>query len=206
MQLHVTLTSPFARMVRIVILEKSLSDRVEIVSARTRKAESPYYTINPSGRVPFLICDDGGTLEESQLICRYLDHLDGPPVFNHPPGADGWESRRLEALARSLLDGLCVWGRELNRPQEDRSATIIEHERQRGRRMADLWETEIDNPLMRDPLNMAQITLICALQLDRRNPDFRWREDRPKLAQWADRLSERPSIRETEPPRATDSG
>ena len=189
-------------MVRIVILEKGLEDRVQVVPARTRKADSPYYAINPSGRVPFLICDDGGTLEESQLICRYLDHLDGKPVFDHPPGADGWESRRLEALARSLLDGLSVWVRELKRPVEDRSATIIEHERQRGRRMTDLWEAEIENPLMRGSFNMVQITLICALQLDLQNRDFEWQDDHPELAEWAENLGERPSIRQTLPPRA----
>lgn len=102
------------------------------------------------------------------MICAYLDDLDGSPVLAHPPGDAGWESRRLEALARSLLDGLCVWGRELYRPADERSPTIIEHERQRSRRMADIWETEIDNPHLRGRLNMAQITLVCALQLEAR--------------------------------------
>ncbi len=103
------------------------------------------------------------------MICAYLDNLDGSPLFEPPAEDAGWESRRLEALARSLLDGLCVWGRELYRPADERSPTIIEHERQRSRRMADIWETEIDNPHLRGPLNMAQITLVCALQLERRN-------------------------------------
>ena len=69
------------------------------------------------------------------MICAYLDSLDGSPAFAHPPGDAGWESRRLEALARSPLDGLCVWGRELYRPADERSPTIIEHERQRSRQI-----------------------------------------------------------------------
>ncbi len=36
MKLYVTPTSPFARMVRIVIMEKSLDRRVEIIRAQTR--------------------------------------------------------------------------------------------------------------------------------------------------------------------------
>ncbi len=104
------------------------------------------------------------------------------------------------ALARILLDGLCVWGRELYRPADERSPTIIEHERQRSRRMADIWETEIDNPRLRGPLNMAQITLVCALQLERRNPDIRWRPGHPKLSQWIDEIGKRPSIAATAPP------
>ncbi len=199
MKLYVTQTSPFARMIRIIVLEKGLGDRVEIIPAQTRKSDSPYYAINPSGRVPYLIREDGKTLEESQLICRYLDHLDGQPVFDHPSGDAGWESRRLEALARSMMDGLSVWVRELKRPVDDQSATIIEHERQRGIRMSDMWETEIDNPLMQGPLNMAQITLICALQLELQIPGFQWRSGRPKLTQWADRIGERAAVEQTLP-------
>ena len=59
MKLYVTPGSPYARMARIVVLEKNLADRVEIVAAQTRTANSPYYQINPSGRVPYLVRDDG---------------------------------------------------------------------------------------------------------------------------------------------------
>jgi glutathione S-transferase len=59
MQLYVTLTSPYARLARIVVIEKALEDRVEIVEAKTRTPDSPYYRINPSGRVPFLIAGGG---------------------------------------------------------------------------------------------------------------------------------------------------
>ncbi len=200
MKLYITPTSPYARMVRIVILEKGLEQSVEIIRGETRKTASPYYDVNASGRVPYLIRDDGIALEESQLICAYLDHLDGAPLFDHPSGDEGWESRRLEALARSLMDGLAVWGRELSRPEDERSATIIEHERQRSRRMADLWESEIAHPLMNGRLNMAQITLVCALQLERRNPDIQWRSGHPKLSEWTDKIAERTSIAETLPP------
>lgn len=187
-------------MVRIVILEKGLEDRVQIIPTETRKVDSPYYSINASGRVPYLICNDGIALEESQVICAYLDHLDGSPELDHAPGDQGWESRRLEALARSLMDGLCVWGRELNRPEYERSPTVIEHERARMRRMTDLWEHEIVHPQMSGQLSMAQITLICSLQLERRNPGIKWRSGHPKLSAWSERLGKRTSINETLPP------
>ncbi|TMH74435.1 MAG: glutathione S-transferase, partial [Betaproteobacteria bacterium] len=108
MKLYITPGSPYARMARIVVLEKGLERRVEIIAAQTRVADSPYYRINPSGRVPYLVRDDGVGLEESAVICAYLDHLDGTPAFDPPPGEQGWDARRLEALARSMLDGLAV--------------------------------------------------------------------------------------------------
>jgi len=199
MKLYITDTSPYARIARVVILEKGLESRVEIIAAQTRLAESPYYSINPSGRVPYLVRDDGVGLEESALICAYLDHLDGRPAFDLPAGDQAWEARRLEALARSMLDGLAVWGRELGRPEQERSPTVLLHEAHRSGRLADLWELEIDHSLMRGALNMAHITLACALGLDARNPNFRWRPGHPKLSDWFDDIAVRPSFAATAP-------
>ena len=79
MKLYVTYTSPYARLARIVVIEKTLEDRVEIVEAKTRTRDSPYYQINPSGRVPYLVDDAGNGVEDSALICAYLDSLDDKP-------------------------------------------------------------------------------------------------------------------------------
>jgi glutathione S-transferase len=187
-------------MTRIVVLEKGLEGRVEIVLARTRVADSPYYRINPSGRVPYLVRDDGLGMEESAVICAYLDRLDGKPVLDPPAGSDPWEARRVEGLARSLLDGLTVWLRELYRPENERSPPVIAHEIARSERLLDLWEMkEIAHPLLRGPLNMVQLTLACALGLEARNADFRWRAGRPKLTAWFERIAARPSFIATAP-------
>ena len=200
MKLYITPGSPYARIARIVVLEKGLESRVEVITAQTRLADSPYYRINPSGRVPYLICDDGAGLEESSVICAYLDHLDGHPAFDPPRGSLVWEARRLGALATSTLDGISVWGREITRPQNERSPTVIAHEAERSRRMANLWETEIDHPIMQGALNLAQLTLACALGLEARNPDLHWRPGHSKLCDWFGRIAARPSFTATAPP------
>lgn len=197
MKLYVTPGSPYARMARIVVLEKGLGSRVDIVQAQTRRADSPYYAINPSGRVPYLVRDDGVGMEESALICDYLDQLDGRPTFGLPPG---WEARRLEALARSFVDGVSVWNRELARPENERSPTVIRHETERSRRMIDLWEREIGHPLMQGPLNRIHLTLACTLGLEARNPGFQWRTGHPKLVDWYALIAARPSFAATVPP------
>jgi len=199
MKLYITPGSPYARMARIVVLEKGLQSRVGIIVAQTRRADSPYYRINPSGRVPYLIRDDGVGLEESAVICAYLDHLDGNPLFDLPDGDQAWEVRRLEGLARSMLDGLAVWGREILRPPDERSPSVLQHEADRSRRMADLWEVEIDHPLMHGALNMVQLTLACALGLEARNPDLHWRPGHPKLGARFGQIAARPSFVATAP-------
>lgn len=200
MKLYITAGSPYARIVRIVILEKGLGSRVEIIPAQTRVAGSAYYRINPSGRVPCLVRDDGVAMEESAVICAWLDHLDGRPAFDLPAGDAAWEARRLESLARSFTDGLAVWIREITRPPAERSPALLEHEAARSRRMAALWETEIAQPWMNGALNMAQITLACGLGLEARNPDLHWRPDHPRLCAWFDRIAARPSFTATAPP------
>jgi glutathione S-transferase len=200
MKLFITPGSPYARMARIVVFEKGLESQVEVIVAQTRIADSPYYTINPSGRVPYLVRDDGVGLEESAVICAWLDRCCGEPAFDLPAGDVAWEARRLEAVARSLVDGLSVWGREILRPEDERSPGVITHETERANRIADVWETEIDHPWMRGPLNLAQITLGCALGLEARNPGLHWRAGRPKLSDWYDRIAARPSFARTAPP------
>lgn len=204
MKLYITPGSPYARLARIVVIEKGLEDQVEVIPAQTRLAGSPYYAINPSGRVPYLVRDDGVGMEESALICAYLDALDGKPAFD-PTGEDAtgnaaWEARRLSALATSLLDGLSVWNREISRPENERSQATIEHEAARAERMTDVWEREIAHPLMQGALNMVQLTLACTLGLDARVPAYRWRAGHPQLTAWFERIAARPSMAATLPP------
>jgi glutathione S-transferase len=194
MKLHITLTSPYARIARAAIIEHGIDDRIEVVSARTREPGSPYYEISTSGRVPFLERDDGPGLEETDLICAYLDAMsDRPPLLRRPEEAD-WQAGRLHALARSFLDGLAVWIREMRRPENERSPTITAHEAARADRMLDLWETEIGTPLMQEGLTVTHLTLYCALDAARQMMGADAMASRPALAAWYTRLGDRPSL------------
>ena len=97
------------------------------------------------------------------------------------------------------MDGLAVWSRELARPENERSPTVIRHEAERSRRLIDVWEREVDHRLMRGALNLAQITLACGLGLEARNSDFQWRPGHPKLCRWFEWLAARPSFAATAP-------
>src|SRR4030095_6086408 len=126
--------------------------------------DSPYYRINPSGRVPYLVDDAGVGMEDSQLICAYLDGLDGKPRLHRPPSAQDGAYGRLEASARSLCDGISVWVREMHRPESERSPTVLAHEVTRSRRMADHFEARVSDPLMQGPPGMAHLILAVALE------------------------------------------
>jgi glutathione S-transferase len=198
MKLYVTFTSPYARLARILVLEKALEDRVEIIAAKTRAANSPYYAINPSGRVPYLIDDSGVGMEDSQLICAYLDSVDGKPRFHDPRRQTDWVYQRLEFAARNMCEGICVWVREMARPESERSPTVLAHEVARAQRMADLFEGRVPD-LMQSAPSMAHLILAVALDVAAKRGFGDLTTGRPQLAAWMRSMSERPSMQRTAP-------
>jgi len=56
-----------------------------------------YLKLNPLGRVPTLVLDDGRALPESEVICEYLEE-----IFPAPPllPADPWERAQVRLLTR----------------------------------------------------------------------------------------------------------
>jgi len=194
---HVTFTSPYARLARILVLEKGLEERVEVIAAKTRLADSPFYLINPSGRVPCLIDDTGFGMEDSQVIGAYLDHLDGKPRFHDPRRQTDWAYQRLEFAARSICEGICVWIREMARPSDERSPTVLTHEAARGARMADVFEALVADPLLQGEPNMAQLILAVALDVAAKRGFGGLATSRPQLAAWMRTMSERPSLQRT---------
>lgn len=200
MKLYVTFTSPYARLARILVIEKLLEDRVEIIAAKTRVADSPYYQINPSGRVPYLIDDSGIGMEDSQLICAYLDSLDGKPRFHDPQRQSDWAYQRLEFAARNMCEGICVWVREMARPASERSPTVLAHEVSRAQRMADVFEERVGDPRMQGTPTMAHLTLVAALDVAAKRGLGNLTTGRPQLAAWMRSISALPSMQRTTPP------
>jgi glutathione S-transferase len=200
MKLYITYVSPYARLARILGLEKGLSEHVEIFAAKTRTVDSPYYQINLSGRVPYLIDDSGIGMEDSQVICAYLDSLDGKPRFHDALSDSDWAYRRLEAAARGFCEGIAVWIREMNRPDSERSSTLLAHEVSRVGRLADVFEAAVKQPLLQEQLRMAHLLLAVSLEVARARGLGDLTSGRPGLAAWLRPISEMSSLRATAPP------
>jgi glutathione S-transferase len=190
MKLYITYISPYARLARVLVLEKGMSERVEIVEAKTRTLDSPYYRINPSGRVPYLVDDAGIGMEDSQLICSYLDSLDGKPRFHQPLRDSDWAYRRLEAAAHGFCD----------RPENERSLTLLAHEVARAARLADVFEVEVKRQLLQEQPRMAHLLLAVSLEVARARGLGDLTNTRPALAAWLRPISEMSSLRATAPP------
>jgi glutathione S-transferase len=71
MKLIASLTSPYARKVRIVLAEKKIE--CQLVESLPWTAPNPVVEFNPLGKVPVLVLDDGTNLFDSRVIVEYLD-------------------------------------------------------------------------------------------------------------------------------------
>lgn len=200
MRLFFSSGSPFARMVRVALRETGLLPRVEEVATTLRDPHSTLLPHNPVGRVPTLVLSDGIALTETALILPFLDTLGGS--YRLLPAGD---LRTLADFGRVLgmMDGMAVWNRELRRPPEERSPNVIALETTRTNRIADALEVEVAAGLWRldGPPDAPRIALGCLLgYAERRHRAWAWREGRPALSAWFDRIATRPSFAATIPP------
>ena len=92
--------APNPRRTRIFLAEKGITVPLEQVDLGAMQQKSPAYAaINPLGRVPALLLDDGTIITESIAICRYFEALQpDPPLF----GRGALEIARIEMWNRRV--------------------------------------------------------------------------------------------------------
>jgi len=199
MQLFTNPASPFCRKVDVVLRETGLRDDIEYVSAighPTDAANMPT-AVNPIGKIPTLVRDDGPALYDSRVICRYLNDRAAAALY---PESRLWDVLTLEATADGMNDAAVLMVYEgRSRPEEKRHAPWVEGQWDKIERamtaLEDRWMS-----LLEGPLNIGQIAAGCALgYLDFRHADRDWRAGHPTLAAWAEEFGKRPAMRDTEP-------
>lgn len=84
MQLFLNATSPFARLARVVALEKGLADQLKLVWCDPWSNDPALLAAHPQLRIPVLLTDSGHAISESLLITQYLDHIGLGPALVLP--------------------------------------------------------------------------------------------------------------------------
>jgi glutathione S-transferase len=194
-------TSPYARKVRIVAAEKKLELELELADPWNPNPELA--KVNPLGKVPALIMDDGTSVFDSRVIVEYLDGLS--PVHRLIPDTsrDRIAVKRWEAVADGLCDAAILARLENARPDKNESsqkqitrqldkisACVDEMARELGER-----EHCVGNAL-----SLADIAAGCALgYLKLRYADIAWDTAHPNLARLYKKLAARASFKTTDP-------
>jgi glutathione S-transferase len=201
MKLLYSVTSPYARKVRIVAAEKKLE--LDVVTSDPWVVNPELEAANPLGKVPALITDDGWSLFDSRVIVEYLDGLS--PVHRLIPdnGRDRIAVKRWEALADGLLDAALTARLESMRPdQTESSAKQITRQREKIASSLKEMQRGLDQNdyCVGKTFTLADIAVGCALgYLNLRFPDIDWANEYPALARVSKKLFARASFKASDP-------
>ena len=191
--------SPFVRKVLVVLHETDLLGDVEQVSvtANPMDTDPTLAAANPLGKIPALVREDGPTLYDSRVICRYLDARAQAGLY---PDSRIWETLTLEATGDGIMDAAVGMIYEKRfRPEALQSADWLAGQWSKVARALDALNARWISHLQ-GRLDAGQIAVGCALgYLDFRHPDRDWRQGRTALADWEAGFSQRPSMMATKP-------
>ena len=172
---------------------------LKLEEIRTLPMQDPEFRkVNPLGKIPALVLDDGSVLIDSPVICEYLNHTGGGKffpgmnLFKHNSGR--WKALGLAALGDGIADAAVAWiimGRENPVPEAAR-------QRQIQTVLAGLDALERVN-FAKDP-TIGEISVACAIgYVEFRMTDLDWKSSRPKLSAWYTQFCEYPSMKATAP-------
>jgi glutathione S-transferase len=198
MELYYSITSPYARKVRVLIHEIGLNDRVNLTLCNPFADVEKLQQVNPLRKIPALVLDDGNSLYDSPVICEYLDSLHNQISTVPIAGIARFNVLRQQAIADGIMDAAISIVMEIRRTDAERSNNWITRWTTAINASLDILETDILT--CSDPVNIGQIAIGCALgYLDFRLADLHWRTDRVKLATWFDLFATRESMKITNP-------
>jgi glutathione S-transferase len=203
MKLIGSITSPYVRKVRIVMLEKKLD--YQFVLEDVWAADTSMPDANPLGKVPCLVMEGGEAVFDSRVIVEYLDTLSPVGKLIPSAGRERAEVKTWEALADGLLDAAllarmeAVWtGREDGQRSQawiDRQLDKIQHAL--GAMSTGLGDKAFCSGIH---LSLSDIAVGCALAyLDFRFPQIDWRTPYANLHKLHDKLAQRPSFADSLP-------
>jgi len=203
LRLIASLTSPYVRKVRIVMAEKRIDCQLELEDVWS--PDSRIQSVNPLGKVPCLIMEDGGAVFDSRVIVEYLDTLTPLARLIPQNGRERAEVRTWEALADGVLDAaILVRLEQTRRPRAQQSDPWVE--RQMGKVHAGV--AAMSRGLAEklwccgQGYTLADIAVGCALgYLDFRFPQVDWRSPYQNLARLHEKLAARQSFIDTAPPK-----
>ncbi len=201
MKLFLTQTSPYARKVRLAADRLGLTGRLELIGATTTPVaeDAALIDINPLGKIPALVLDDGAVLFDSRVIVEYLDHSCGGGLLPPVSDPEHWQTLRLQTVADGILDAALLMRYEVAlRPDRFLWREWLDGQGRKVQRALATLEAEI--PRLEQGAALNGIVVACALgYLDFRFEELDWRTRCPGLRNFFQDYSARPEMVWTDP-------
>ena len=192
--------SPASRKVRLTLGEKKLEFDLEVEKTWERRPE--FLALNPTGKVPVMVEEDGAVYADSVSICEYLDEsVPEPPLIGRQPAARA-EVRRLVAwfdhkFNREVTENLVgekVMKRFLGLGAPDSKAIRAGHNNIHTHLSYISYLIERRKWLAGNELTLADISAAAHLSCVDYLGDVPW-EDHLPAKDWYARIKSRPSFR-----------
>ena len=209
MELYSIDWSPWVRKVRIAAIERGNDSNIKLIPAdigfadKTLKIiESNLSTLNPSGRVPTLITEDGQSIYDSTVIVHYLDNIGKEIPIIPKDNNKKITCLKTNALVDEVIDSLRHISLENRREENTRLPDWLEALDKKIRRGIEVIESNID--FLSSPntkvLNLADISTIILIGTIRRNPSSQYNIFSDELNDWYKEMNVRGSVSKTIPP------
>jgi len=200
MKIFYSITSPFVRKCLVSAHELGLRERLELVAAAAHpiNRDPAVVAVNPLGKIPALITDEGAVLIDSCVICEYLNTL-GDGHLIPASGAARFSVLADQALADGILDAAVLTRYETAvRPESLRWDAWIRG--QLDKVTCALAELERRAGELPGRVDVGTIAIGCALgYLDFRYASMSWRDRHPATAAWYAEFARRESMARTQP-------
>lgn len=198
MKLYCSPPSAFSRKVRLAAHALGIAGQIELVMLNPVAEVATLRRVNPLGKIPVLITDEGESLYDSPVICRFLDHTFGPGVVVPADPAECWTAGKLEALSDGMTEAGMLYRQMLGQPDERQDAGAIAHQLGKLTTGLDYLETIVGD--FGDKWTLAQIAFACTLGwLQFRLADKAFLVERPKCRDWFEQVSSRTDMMLTDP-------
>lgn len=192
--------SPYARKVRIQLLEKGLP--FELITEVPWNDDTTVPEYNPLEKLPVLILDDGRAVYESAYILEWIERMHPKPALM-PTERDAYlEARRYMVLSDGICDAALLLFFERLREPEHRSEPWMARQLRKVERGLEALAQDIGSReyAVGNTLTLADISVAAPLGwLKVRAPDLDWASRHPTLSRYYDRLSQRDSFVRTVP-------
>ncbi|HIJ61444.1 MAG TPA: glutathione S-transferase family protein [Rhodospirillaceae bacterium] len=193
--------SPFVR--RVAVSLKTLGIAYEHRPLSTIDNRAEVQAVNPLGRVPALILDDGEVLVDSNPILDYLDELAGPERALVPPsGAERRRVLQLVAFGLGVADKAvaCFIERKLRPADKQHQAMLERYAEQAVAGLRHLEDLCADGWLAGPRLTQADITAVAVLDFIAVTwPEMLPADGFPRLRGLCRRANALPAFAETHP-------
>lgn len=199
--LFISLRSPFARRVRLALLEHQILFEEQVYDVL--KPTQDLIAVNPLVRVPALRLNSGHELIDSHLILQcFYQSVDSP--LRPQLVSEQLEAFRWSALGTGLCDRIVEYYLETLRPSQNQDHEVLEEMNQIVERTLAIVErylkTRNSHWLVGSSLTQADLDMGTALAYLK----LRYSSDClnlfPKVTDYLARLDERPSFQKTRPP------